>query len=62
MKLTEENVLKVQHKMIQDSLLWETFDSDRLMQQMLAYVTGINDMTQAIIEAIREVKNCGAGS
>lgn len=54
MKLTEDNVYRVEHKMIFDADLWDDLASETRNIALLAYVSGINDMAQAIVEALKE--------
>ena len=53
MKFTEDNVLRVQHKLIQDQIIMDC--PKELKEEMLAYIAGVNDMAQSIIEAMREI-------
>ena len=53
MKFIEDNVLRVEHKLIQDQIIMEC--PKELWQDLLAYIAGVNDMAQSIIEAMREV-------
>lgn len=54
MKLCEDNVLIVQHDLLRKSLIWECPKEDR--EALLMYIAGVNDMAQATIEAIQELK------
>ena len=54
MKLTEENVLRIQHEMIRNSSLWGATLRDRDMIQMTMYICGINDTTEALLEELRK--------
>ena len=53
--MTEDNVYRVEHKLIHDSVLWESMDNDRECHTMLAYICGINDMAAAVIECLKEL-------
>lgn len=53
MKLTEDNVLRVEHKLIQDQIIMDC--PDEMKSDLLAYIAGVNDMAQAVIEAMREI-------
>ena len=53
MKFTEDNILRVEHKLIQDQIIMDC--PKELGQDLLAYIAGVNDMAQSIIEAMREV-------
>ena len=50
--LTKEDILEQEHEMIRSQLLWECLDSDSLMHSMLAYVAGINDFAQHLLETL----------
>lgn len=54
MKVNEHNVLMVQHDILRNSLIWECPKEDR--EALLMYIAGVNDMAQAVIEAIQELK------
>lgn len=53
MKFTEDNVLRVEHKLIQDQIIMDC--PKELKEDLLAYIAGVNDMAQSIIEAMREI-------
>lgn len=53
MKFTEDNVLRVEHKLIQDQIIMDC--PKELTEGLLAYIAGVNDMAQCIIEAMREI-------
>lgn len=46
----KDRVLEIEHKMIQDCMIWENIDDDRECLELLAYISGINEMAQAMIE------------
>lgn len=52
MRITEGLILKVEHDMLRDMLLIGGSEEERA--EMAMYVAGVNDMAQAIIEAMRE--------
>ena len=56
MKMTEDNVFRVEHKLIKDSLLWEGLNDDRLCHALLAYVCGINDMAEEMVKCLKALK------
>lgn len=56
MKMTEDNVFRAEHKLIKDSLLWEGLNDDRLCHALLAYVCGINDMAEEMVECLKALK------
>lgn len=53
MKFTEDNVLIMEHKLIQDQIIMDC--PQELREGLLAYIAGVNDMAQAVIEAMREI-------
>ena len=46
----KERILETEHKMILDTLIWESIDDDRKSVELLAYISGINEMSQALID------------
>lgn len=48
------HILETEHKMIQDCMIWEKLDDDRECLELLSYISGINEMAQALLE-----KMCG---
>lgn len=60
MKFTEGNVLKVEHNVIQDALMgWEApaeEAEEKQMAHVLAYIKGVNDMAQAVIESMEAIR------
>lgn len=46
----KEFILETQHKMILDTLIWESIDDERKSVELLAYISGINEMSQALID------------
>ena len=56
MKLTDANVYKLEHQLIQETNIW-SFVEEKEMVQGLFYVAEINAMAQALIEALQEVNN-----
>lgn len=53
MKFTEDNVLRVQHKLIQDQIIMDC--PKELKEDLLAYIAGVNDMAEDVIAAMREI-------
>ena len=53
MRMTEDNVFRVEHNLIQATALWEAMDNDRDCHTVLAYVCGINDMATAMINCLK---------
>ena len=57
MKLTEGNVHLIEHKLISDQLLSESCESDGdTCKWLCGYLAGVNDMAQAVADAIKEMK------
>lgn len=44
------HILETEHRMIRDCMIWENLDDDRECLELLAYISGINEMAQAMIE------------
>lgn len=44
------HILETEHKLIQDCMIWENLDDDRECLELLAYISGINEMSQALID------------
>lgn len=55
MNLTEDNVYRIEHQMIRETDLWDDLADEKRNIALLAYVSGINDMAQAIVNAIKEL-------
>lgn len=55
MKMTEDNVYRVEHNLIKDLIMWELTDDDRLCHTAAAYVCGINDMAEAMVECLKDL-------
>lgn len=55
MKFTEDNVLRVEHRLIKEQLIMEC--PDECKADLLAYIAGVNDMTEEVIAAMREIAN-----
>lgn len=56
MKLTEDNVYRVEHKLIRETGLWDDLEDEKRNIALLAYVSGINDMAKAIVDALKELR------
>ena len=54
MKFTEDNVLRVEHTLISNQIIWECPKDD--CEKLLMYIAGVNDMANEVIEAMREIK------
>lgn len=53
MKLTEDNVYRIEHNIIHEIVLWDDLEDEKRSIALLAYVSGINDMAQAIVSALK---------
>jgi hypothetical protein len=56
MKLTDANVYLIEHNLIQNLDVF-VVGEDRHARDLAMYVAGVNDMAQAVVEALKEVKN-----
>ena len=56
MKLTEANVYKLEHDLIQEMNVF-TAVGDEEARDLTMWIAGVNAMAQAVIEALKEVKN-----
>lgn len=56
MKLTDANVYKLEHELILDTNIWSFVDKEETVKGLF-YIAGINNMAQAVVEALREVKD-----
>ena len=54
MKFTEDNVLRIEHKLIKEQLIMEC--PEECKADLLAYIAGVNDMAEDVISAMREIK------
>lgn len=55
MKMTEDNVFRVEHSLIKDLLLLELMDDDRMCHTLAAYVCGVNNMATAMVECLKDL-------
>lgn len=49
-----DNVRRIEHEMIKDMILWERMDDDRLCHSITAYICGMNDLAEKIIEFLTQ--------
>lgn len=56
MKLTDANVYKLEHELIQEMGVF-TAANDREARDLTMWIAGVNAMAQAVVEALREVRN-----
>lgn len=54
MKLTEDNVFRIEHNLIRDTELWDDLENQERNIALLTYISGINDMAQAIVRVLKE--------
>lgn len=54
MKLTEDAVCRIEHNLIRDTDLWDELENQIRNIALLAYISGINDMAQAIVCVLKE--------
>lgn len=54
MKLTEDAVCRIEHNLIRDADLWDDLENQTKNIALLAYISGINDMAQAIVRVLKE--------
>ena len=54
MKLTEDNVCRIEHNLLRDAELWDDLENQTRNIALLAYISGINDMAQAIVRVLKE--------
>lgn len=56
MRLTDAMVYKMEHNILLDLEFW-AFTDDHEARDVSMYIAGVRDMAQAVVEALREVKN-----
>ena len=54
MKLTEDNVFRIEQNLIRDTDLWYELENQDRNIELLTYISGINDMAQAIGRGLKE--------
>lgn len=54
MTLTEDAVYRIEHNLIRDTELWDDLENQERNIALLTYISGINDMTQAIVRVLKE--------
>lgn len=54
MKLTEDAVCRIEHNLIRDTELWDDLENQARNIALLTYISGINDMAQAIVRVLKE--------
>ena len=58
MKITEYNILAIEHEIIRDIELSSAIGSetDEEARDLAMYISGVHDMADAVIKAIKELK------
>lgn len=54
MKLTEDAVCRIEHNLIREIELWDDLENQDRNIALLTYISGINDMAQAIVRVLKE--------
>ena len=54
MKMTEDAVCRIEHNLIRDTELWDDLENQARNIALLTYISGINDMAQAIVRVLKE--------
>lgn len=54
MKLTEDAVCRIEHNLIRDTELWDDLENQARNIALLTYISGTNDMAQAIVRVLKE--------
>ena len=54
MKLTDDAVCRIEHNLIRDTELWDDLENQARNIALLTYISGINDMAQAIVRVLKE--------
>lgn len=54
MKLTEDAVFRIEQNLIRDTDLWYELENQDRNIELLTYISGINDMAQAIVRVLKE--------
>lgn len=54
MRLTEDAVCRIEHNLIRDTELWDDLENQARNIALLTYISGINDMAQAIVRVLKE--------
>lgn len=55
MRLTEDNVYLIEHKIIRETGLWDDLEDEKRNIALLAYVSCINDMAQEIVALLKDL-------
>lgn len=52
MKLTKEKVLEIKHELLNDLCVWDFAETDREAAQLAFYLSGVQEMADAILKAL----------
>lgn len=52
MKITKEDVLKIEHEIIGENMPWEKFDDNDYLAYLAIYTDGVNTMANSIIRKL----------
>ena len=52
MKITKEDVLKIEHEIIGKNMPWEKFDDNDYLAYLAIYTDGVNTMANSIIKKL----------
>ena len=52
MKITKEDVLKIEHKIIGENMPWDNFDNKDYLAYIAIYTDGVNTMANSIIRKL----------
>ena len=52
MKITKEDVLKIEHEIIGENTPWEKFDDNDYLAYLAIYTDGVNTMANTIIRTL----------
>lgn len=52
MKITKEDVLKIEHEIIAENLPWESYDNKEYLAYLAIYTDGVNTMANSIIRKL----------
>lgn len=55
MRLTKENVLMIEHKILNDTCIWDLGNAEQ-ERQVLFYIEGVRTMAEEVMKAIEELK------
>ena len=56
MKITKEDILKIEHDLFYEFGIWENIDDKEYLERIPVYMSGAQDMANAIIAKLEEKK------